>query len=107
MARRPAPEPEIQPKVFTTIDEIDRAVTKLERRIAEINAIDFQAAVLNHTGADDVAESNLRNTILEIYGPNSPEYREHKHIEIWAGSLYMGMEDHDDRCENQGPHSKR
>ena len=51
-------------------------------------------AALNHTGALEAARSNLRNTILEIYGPNSPEYREHGHIRFWAGPLFMNMDDH-------------
>lgn len=95
MARKPPAAPEIAPKIFTTVDEIDRAITKLQRRIKEIEQVDFAAAVFSHTGADDVAESNIRNTILEIYGPNSPEYTEHSHIAIWAGGMYMGMSDHE------------
>jgi uncharacterized protein (TIGR02391 family) len=92
MARRP-PAPEIEIKVFRTAEEIDRAIAKLQRRIKEVESIDFAEAVLKHTGADDVAESNIRNTILEIYGLNSPEYAEHKNLSIWAGGMFVGMED--------------
>jgi uncharacterized protein (TIGR02391 family) len=77
--------PEIEPKLFCDVEEIDRAIFKLQRRIKEIEEIDIPAAVARHTGADDTAQSNLRNSILEIYGPHSPEYREHKTISIWAG----------------------
>jgi uncharacterized protein Ymh len=87
MARRSPPVPEIEPKIFTSVNEIDRTITKLQRRINEIEQIDFQAAVLRHSGADEAAESNLQNTILEIYGPHSPEYREHRNIRIWASEI--------------------
>jgi uncharacterized protein (TIGR02391 family) len=63
----------------------------LQRRISEIEQIDFEAAVIHHTGMDDAAQSNLRNTILEIYGPNSPEYKQHKHITIWGGPMFVNM----------------
>jgi hypothetical protein len=90
MARRP-PAPEIEPKIFNGPDEIDRAIAKLQRRVAEIEQIDFAAAVVHHTGTDKVAENNLRNTILEIYGPHSPEYKQHMHIRIWAGPMFVNM----------------
>ncbi len=67
---------------------------RLQRRINEIEQVDFVAAEQNHTGADDAAKSNLRNTILEIYGPNSPEYKEHKNIGFWAGAMFVNMDRH-------------
>jgi uncharacterized protein (TIGR02391 family) len=91
MARKP-PTPEIEPKIFTSTDEIDRAIAQLQRRIKELEGIDIAAAVTSHTAADDVAVSNLRNTILEIYGPYSPEYRQHKNIRMWAGPMFVNMD---------------
>ncbi len=35
----------------------------------------------------------IRTTILEIFGPNSPEYRVHEHHNIWHGPLFFGMDD--------------
>jgi hypothetical protein len=84
MARRSQSEPEIAPKVFLNADEIDQAITKLQRRVHEIAELDFVTIENDHSGADDVARSNLRNAILEVFGPNSPEYREHRHIDFWA-----------------------
>src|SRR6185312_10267069 len=92
-ARRSPPVPEIVPKVFANTDEIDRAIAKLQRRINEIEQIDFVAVERDHTGADDAARSNLRNTVLEIYGLHSPEYREHHHIDFWAGPHYVYIPD--------------
>jgi hypothetical protein len=47
--------------------------------------------VLSHTGADDIAQNNLRDTILEIYGANSPEYKAHRHLTLWAGPMIINM----------------
>jgi uncharacterized protein (TIGR02391 family) len=91
MVRKAAAPPGIEPKIFQNANEIDRAIVKLERRIKEIADIDFIAAERDHTGADDAARSNLQNTILEVYGPNSPEYREHHYIDFWAGSMFPNM----------------
>ncbi|HSZ65634.1 MAG TPA: TIGR02391 family protein [Xanthobacteraceae bacterium] len=92
MARRPS-IPTIEPKIFKNAAEIDRAIVQLQRRIKELEQIDFVAAVLQHTGLDSIAENNIRNTILEIYGPNSPEYDQHKHLSIWAGGMFVDMDD--------------
>ncbi len=91
MARKLPVTPAIEPKTFVSGEEIDHAITKLRRRIQEIEQIDFAAAVVSHTGADDIAQNNLRDTILEIYGANSPEYRAHRHIRLWAGPMYVNM----------------
>src|SRR5262249_10581192 len=31
------------------------------------------------------AEENIRTTILEVFGPHSPQYRDHQYHEIWQG----------------------
>ena len=86
--------PTIEPKIFSNDDEIDRAITKLQRRVKDIAEINVPDTVVSHTGALEAARSNLRNTILEIYGPNSPEYREHEHIDFWAGPMFINMDEH-------------
>jgi len=42
--------PEIELKIFATTDEIDRAIAKLQRCVKEIEKIDFEAAVVRHSG---------------------------------------------------------
>jgi hypothetical protein len=42
-------------------------------------------------GEADVARNNLRDTILEIFGPNSPEYRAHPYMSFRAGPMYTDM----------------
>lgn len=88
--RRPDP-PRVEPRQFKSVEEIDAGIAKLERRIRELEQLDVAAAVLNDTGADDVVRSNVRETIREVFGQNSPEFNEHQHIELWAGPMYMGM----------------
>jgi len=89
--KRRLDEPAIEIREFRTEEEIDSAITKLERRISELQSLNVQEAVLSDNGADDVAKSNVRESIREVFGSNSPEFREHKWLDIWAGSTYMGM----------------
>lgn len=86
--REPAP---IEAKEFGSVQEIESGISKLKRRIGEIEQLDVSAAVLNDTGADDVAISNVRETIREVFGSNSPEFKEHGHIPLWAGPMSMRM----------------
>jgi uncharacterized protein (TIGR02391 family) len=86
----PAP---LESREFRSPEEINAAIGKLQRRIQELEKLDVKAAVLNDSGTDDVARSNVRETILDIFGVNSPEYREHQYIDIWAGGLHFNMTD--------------
>lgn len=93
--RKPPTPPQIQLKDWLSEDEIDKAITKLRRRVAEAEALKVRDAILNDTGAEDVVVSNVRTTILEVFGENSPEYREHRSIRMWSGALYVGMQRHE------------
>jgi uncharacterized protein (TIGR02391 family) len=86
--------PPLESREFTSTAEIDRAIAKLERRIAEIEALNVHAAVVEKSGDDDVVESNVRETVREIFGNNSPESREHQYIRVWAGPLGFNMSEH-------------
>jgi uncharacterized protein (TIGR02391 family) len=92
MARRKQEaELSIQPREFRSVDEINRAIAKLERRIRELGGLNVLDAVLNDSAADDTAIHNLRSTILEIYGESSPEYQRHRYIRMWAGPMFVNM----------------
>ncbi|HUT36100.1 MAG TPA: hypothetical protein VNE39_21610 [Planctomycetota bacterium] len=91
MTKRRVEPPPIRPREFRSVEENDSGIAKLERRIRDLNELDVTAAFLNHTGADDVVRSDVTDTIREVFGPDSPEFREHGHKSIWAGPAYMGM----------------
>jgi uncharacterized protein (TIGR02391 family) len=96
MARRSEPpKPTIESRQWTTTDEIDRAIEKLAKRITELENLDIRAAVRDESAADKVAISNVRETIREVFGSNSPEFHEHEHIRMWAGGMWLNMEDHE------------
>jgi hypothetical protein len=78
MARKQPEPPQVVPKEFTSADEIQRAIAKLERRIKELEMFDSAAAVLHKTGADEIIASNVRETIRALFGTNSPEFQEHQ-----------------------------
>lgn len=92
MAKRRPDSPRIEPREFRSIDEIDSGIAKLERRIQELEQLDVASAVHNDTGADDFIRSNVCESIREIFGTNSPEFKEHQHIRLWAGSEYVDMD---------------
>jgi hypothetical protein len=67
-------------KQFRSADEITGAIEKLKRRVAEMEALKglrYGDQRINN------AAQNIRNAILEIFGPNSPEYGEHRQHEIF------------------------
>jgi uncharacterized protein (TIGR02391 family) len=96
--RRNQEPPPPEPRVFRDPAEIDRGIQKLERRIAELAQLDVRRAIAGHSGEDDVIRSNVREAILDIFGPTSPEFREHQYIQIWSGPMGIGM-DQDDVIE--------
>jgi len=84
MARRKLPPPPpIESREFT-ISEIDRGVAKLQRRIEEVRSLESQG-VRHNDAKKRVVESNITDTIRDVFGPNSPELREHGHLMIWDG----------------------
>ena len=75
------------------MNEIDQGIAKIKRRIANLEELDIQAAVLQETCEDDVVTSDVRETIREVFGYNSPEFKEHEHLRIWVGSEFVNMPD--------------
>ncbi len=91
MPKRRPDSPPIESREFRSVEEIESGISKLKRRIRELEQLDVRAAVLEDTGADDVVRSNVRDTIRAVFGPNSPEFDEHQHISLWAGPMRMNM----------------
>jgi uncharacterized protein (TIGR02391 family) len=75
--------------------DADRGIAKLQRRIDELEAFVEIPKVRGDTSAKDIAVSNTRETIREVFGDLSPEFQEHQSIRMWGGPMYMGMEDHE------------
>lgn len=86
MAKRSTPDPEPVSREWRTTEEIDKAIQKLERRIQELKSLDIARARYEHTGEDGVVLSNIRDTIRDVFGQNSPEFAEHRYIEFWSAS---------------------
>ncbi len=81
-------------KHFDSEAEIDRGVEKLTRCKTLLDELwDSQAAF------DDprtrTLEDRIHTTVLEIFGPNSPEYGRDSHHQIWHGGQYVGMPKHE------------
>jgi uncharacterized protein (TIGR02391 family) len=91
MAKRRMEQPPLESREFMSAQEIDAAISRLERRVRELEELDVRAAVEQDTGADRVAKSNIRATIHEVFGANSPEFNEHRHLDFWTGPLYVNM----------------
>lgn len=82
--RKPSPPP-IEIRKFT-IEEIKIGIKKLRRRIEEVKNLDSDSIRFDCAKVSNV-EENIRNAILEIFGPNSPEFQKNKYHEIWHGGL--------------------
>ena len=91
MARRT--DPPIQPKHFDSIPEIDSAIQKLRRRLSEVELLREEKVHVDDQRGDN-AESSIRETILSIFGPHSPEYSEHQYHSIWAGARGINESEH-------------
>jgi predicted nucleotide-binding protein len=89
MAKRQTPSAPV-PKKFGSIREVDAGIAKLQRRLDEVAKLD--AGVHEHRGPErSTAESNIRATILEIFGADSPEHREHQYHSISEGRAWVNM----------------
>jgi uncharacterized protein (TIGR02391 family) len=83
--------PPIEPREFRSVEEIEAAISKLRRRVEELEFLDIVSSIQRDTGAVSVVRSNIHDTIREVFGPNSPEFSEHGDIDIWVGAYQRGM----------------
>jgi len=91
MTKRTTPPQSIEQKEWSSAEEIERAIGKLRRRIEELKTLDIKATHLSHDGKDNVAISNVRETIRDVFGSLSPEFREHQFTQLWAGPMFVNM----------------
>lgn len=84
----------IEEKVFTSVGEIERAISKLKRRLDEVRALDPTRVRYDDPAVRSAAQ-NISDTVLEVYGPHSPEYRRFQYHRIQHGPEYVGMGEHE------------
>lgn len=89
--RKPPEQPQIQIKEFSS-EEIKVGIQKLKRRIDEVMALGSDRVKYNDQRVDNVVH-NIRDAILDIFGPYSPEYNAHKYHSISSGVIYIGKPD--------------
>jgi len=72
--RRVVPQ-SVQPRVkeFRSIEEIDQGIAKFKRRIAEVKGLDPRSVRWDDQQPRNV-EENIHATLLEVFGPGSPEF---------------------------------
>ena len=93
--KTPQQQPAVEPKEWVSPEEIDRAISKIQLRINEFESIDIPAADSQDSSLTEVPKRNLRETIRDIFGQNSPEFKEYEYIDLWDGPMYMGMPNHE------------
>jgi len=50
--------------------------------VDDLEKLDARRAALDHSGTLDTVRSNVRDSIREVFGANSPEYMEQQYIKI-------------------------
>jgi uncharacterized protein (TIGR02391 family) len=90
--RRRAPEPPpIEPRELTP-EQIRHAIDRLRQRIGEVRALATDR-VRHDDPRRDVVTDAVRNTILETFGPNSREWRQHQNHRIREGPMLLNVSD--------------
>lgn len=73
--RRQSDPPPLEIRQFTP-EEIRQGITKLKRRIAEVQALQTDRVLYKDQRVRNT-EENISTTILEIFGERSPQYKTH------------------------------
>jgi len=92
MVRRRGTEPEPIEVRQLSADDIDRGVAKLQRRIDDIQKLKADA-VRWDAGRKRAVETEVRETIRDVFGPRSPEFRDFEHFGIDKGGSFIGGSD--------------
>lgn len=91
-SRRTYEPPKIIAKQFT-LPEIDSGIRKLRRRIEELRELNPRSVSYEDARVQTV-RTNIRDAIRDVFGPNSPEFNDHEHHDIWHGGYNMLDDDH-------------
>lgn len=71
---------------FASVQEIESAINSLERRIQDIEALRTERISYNSQRVTNV-ESSIRSSILDIFGPHSPEFGEYREYRLFYPEL--------------------
>jgi uncharacterized protein (TIGR02391 family) len=93
MATKRSEIPPIEIKQFQSLKEIDRGIAKLEKRVKDLEELDVSIATRENTGALEAIESSIRESVLNVFGINSPEYIETESLHL-SGYLFP-MQQHE------------
>ena len=88
----PGPLPHVS-REFGSPAEVDAAVDKLQRRVSGLGQLDINPVFLRQTRADHIVADEIRETISDVFGTNSPEFIDNRDLRIWAGPENVGMTD--------------
>lgn len=92
--RRKTTRPPLEIHKFS-IAEIELGIKKLRRRVEEVKNLEKEA-IRHDDPKKQLVQSNIHETILEIFGENSPEFQENQFYRIQHGSTSMKDTDYDD-----------
>lgn len=73
-------------------DEIEPALRKLRRRLERVKAL-LGGNVQQADPSLAVARDEVIATIVEVFGPDSPQYRSNAELSVWAGPMWADMSD--------------
>lgn len=80
---------EVQIKNVLNPNDIVTGIEKLNRRIVQVNSLLHERVRWNAQKRKDV-EFSIHETILDIFGEQSPQNKRYGHYRIWKGSLNIG-----------------
>ena len=92
MAKRNYSPPPIISKIFSSAQEIEIGIAKLNRRINDVKALDPTQLSFRDQKIKNV-EVSIREVIRDIFGQDSPEFHDHQYHDIWSGGHAVGMEE--------------
>lgn len=87
------------PREFTR-EQLDLGIRKLDRRLSDLKALDPTKTSYNDPIVDRV-ESDIKATILDVFGPDSPEYSEQKYFMINQGPFSGNDSEHETQIHFQ------
>lgn len=74
---------------FTTKQDVQKGLSKLLRRIEDINGLDAEVSFDDPKIA--VLLSSIKSTIRDVFGAESSEFRENQYHQISRGRMHVGM----------------